>query len=133
MKDGTSNNDPSDVSPSEKAVAPSSNAANENANADSMRLGACTNAVIGRIPNSTYELKPLLRMLAGSSSEFDKIFDERERREILKDLDPPPVLMSTRRQLFKDSLQKGILNPEEIEVSFDNFPYYLRCTFSFVK
>ncbi|XP_061969080.1 uncharacterized protein LOC133692275 isoform X5 [Populus nigra] len=135
MKDGTSNNDPSDVSPSEKAVAPSSNAANENANAasenanaDSMRLGARTNAVIGRIPNSTYELKPLLRMLAGSSSEFDKIFDERERREILKDLDPPPVLMSTRRQLFKDSLQKGILNPEEIEVSFDNFPYYLSDT-----
>ncbi|KAH8517355.1 hypothetical protein H0E87_005335 [Populus deltoides] len=128
MKDGTSNNDPSDVSPSKKAVAPSSNDANENANADSMRLGACTNAVIGRIPNSTYELKPLLRMLAGSSSEFDKIFDERERREILKDLDPPPVLMSTRRQLFKDSLQKGILNPEEIEVSFDNFPYYLSDT-----
>jgi hypothetical protein len=72
-------------------------------------------------------------MLAGSSSELDKIFDERERREILRDLDPPPVLMSTRRQLFKDSLQKGILNPEEIEVSFDSFPYYLRCIFSCVK
>ncbi|KAF9688088.1 hypothetical protein SADUNF_Sadunf02G0160800 [Salix dunnii] len=128
MKDGTSNNDPSDVYPSEKAVVPSSNATDENANADRMGLGACTNAVIGRIPNSTYELKPLLRMLAGSSSEFDKIFDERERRELLKDLDPPPVLISTRRQLFKDSLQKGILNPEEIEVSFDNFPYYLSDT-----
>ncbi|KAJ6972964.1 hypothetical protein NC653_033333 [Populus alba x Populus x berolinensis] len=65
---------------------------------------------------------------ASSSSELDKIFDERERREIIKDLDPPPVLMSTRRQLFKDSLQKGILNPEEIEVSFDSFPYYLSDT-----
>ncbi|KAJ6390499.1 hypothetical protein OIU77_024664 [Salix suchowensis] len=128
MKDGTSNNDPSDVNPSEKVVVPSSNATNENANADSMRMGACTNAVIGKISNSTYELKPLLRMLAGSSSEFDKIFDERERREILKDLDPPSVLISTRRQLFKDSLQKGILNPEEIDVSFDNFPYYLSDT-----
>ncbi|KAJ6334508.1 hypothetical protein OIU78_011396 [Salix suchowensis] len=102
MKDGTSNNDPSDVNPSEKVVVPSSNATNENANADSMRMG--------------------------SSSEFDKIFDERERREILKDLDPPSVLISTRRQLFKDSLQKGILNPEEIDVSFDNFPYYLSDT-----
>uniref|UniRef100_A0A6N2N5A4 FHA domain-containing protein n=1 Tax=Salix viminalis TaxID=40686 RepID=A0A6N2N5A4_SALVM len=128
MKDGTSNNDPSDVNPSEKVIVPSSNATNENANADSMRMGACTNAVIGKIPNSTYELKPLLRMLAGSSSEFDKIFDERARREILKDLDPPSVLISTRRQLFKDSLQKGILNPEEIDVSFDNFPYYLSDT-----
>ncbi|KAG6748480.1 hypothetical protein POTOM_048403 [Populus tomentosa] len=125
MKDGTSNDDTADVSPREKAAVPSSNAASENANVDSMGSGACTDAVIGRIPNSTYELKPLLRMLAGSSSELDKIFDERERREILKDLDPPPVLMSTRRQLFKDSLQKGILNPEEIEVSFDSFPYYL--------
>ncbi|CAK7348290.1 unnamed protein product [Dovyalis caffra] len=133
MKDGTSNNDNADVSPRDKTVVPSSNAAKENANVDSMRLGACTNAVVGRIPNSTYELKPLLQILAGSSSEFDKIFDEKERREILKDLDPLPVLMSTRRQLFKDSLQKGILNPEEIEVSFDSFPYYLRCTFSFVK
>ncbi|KAJ6404212.1 hypothetical protein OIU84_012402 [Salix udensis] len=102
MKDGTSNNDPSDVNPSEKVVVPSSNATNENANADSMRMG--------------------------SSSEFDKIFDERERREILKDLDHPSVLISTRRQLFKDSLQKGILNPEEIDVSFDNFPYYLSDT-----
>ncbi|KAJ6972968.1 hypothetical protein NC653_033335 [Populus alba x Populus x berolinensis] len=128
MKDGTSNNDTADVSPGEKAAVPSSNAASENANVDSMGSGACTDAVIGRIPNSTYELKPLLRMLAGSSSELDKIFDERERREIIKDLDPPPVLMSTRRQLFKDSLQKGILNPEEIEVSFDSFPYYLSDT-----
>ncbi|KAJ6880025.1 hypothetical protein NC652_033381 [Populus alba x Populus x berolinensis] len=128
MKDGTSNNDTADVSPREKAAVPSSNAASENANVDSMGSGACTDAVIGRIPNSTYELKPLLRMLAGSSSELDKIFDERERREIIKDLDPPPVLMSTRRQLFKDSLQKGILNPEEIEVSFDSFPYYLSDT-----
>ncbi|KAJ6680180.1 AAA ATPASE putative-RELATED [Salix purpurea] len=127
MKDGTNNHDPVDVSPREKAVVPS-NAASENANVDNMGLGACMDEVIGRIQNSTYELKPLLRMLAGSPSELDKIFDERERREILKDLDPPPVLMSTRRQLFKDSLQKGILNPEEIEVSFESFPYYLSDT-----
>ncbi|KDP28140.1 hypothetical protein JCGZ_13911 [Jatropha curcas] len=70
-----------------------------------------------------------------SSSEFDlsgslsKVLDEpREIREQLKDSDPPMILMSTRRQAYKDSLQQGILNPESIDVSFDSFPYYLSDT-----
>jgi hypothetical protein len=88
---------------------------------------------IGKIRAATHELRPVLRMLAGSAaSEFDlsgsisKILDEqREIRELLKDLDPL-ILTSTRWQAFKDALQQGLLDPNKIEVSFESFPYYLR-------
>ncbi|KAK9201832.1 hypothetical protein WN944_017040 [Citrus x changshan-huyou] len=135
MKDATSNNDDAGSSSRGKTVVPQSDAANENPNLDSIGLDACVDAEIGKIPGATYELRPLLRMLAGSSSpDFDisggisKILDEqREIRELLKDSDRPTVLISARRQAFKDSLQEGILGPENIEVSFESFPYYLRC------
>ncbi|ESR57534.1 hypothetical protein CICLE_v10018538mg [Citrus x clementina] len=136
MKDATSNNDDAGSSSRGKTVVPQSDAANENPNLDSIGLDACVDAEIGKIPGATYELRPLLRMLAGSSSpDFDisggisKILDEqREIRELLKDSDRPTVLISARRQAFKDSLQEGILGPENIEVSFESFPYYLSDT-----
>ncbi|KAK9071829.1 hypothetical protein SSX86_008258 [Deinandra increscens subsp. villosa] len=77
---------------------------------------------------ATHELRPLLRMLAGSSAaEFDifKILDERrEIRELLKDIDPP-ISLAARRQAYKDGLQQRILHPDTIEVTFDDFPYFL--------
>ncbi|RVW54528.1 hypothetical protein CK203_071447 [Vitis vinifera] len=135
MKDAE-NNDVAGVSSREKTDVPSSEAANENLNLQSIGLDACTDTEIGKVPGATYELRPLLRMLAGSSSsDFDlsgsisKILEEqREIREILKDLEPPMALTSTRRQAFKDSLQEGILSSDDIEVSFESFPYYLSDT-----
>jgi len=69
-------------------------------------------------------------MLAGSGTEFDlsgsihKILeDQRELRE----LDTPTILASTRRQAFRDSLEQRILKADDIDVSFETFPYYLRC------
>uniref|UniRef100_A0A2P2MTQ0 AAA+ ATPase domain-containing protein n=2 Tax=Rhizophora mucronata TaxID=61149 RepID=A0A2P2MTQ0_RHIMU len=63
------------------------------------------------------------------SSSISKILDEqREIRELLQDLDPPAVMMSSRRQAHKESLQQAILDPENIEVSFESFPYYLSDT-----
>ncbi|KAK3007858.1 hypothetical protein RJ639_014587, partial [Escallonia herrerae] len=132
MKDASDLDDRGAVSLSDKAVVPSPDAVNENLNLDDVGLDASVDADFGKVPGATHELRPLLRMLAGSSAtEFDlsgrisKILDEqREIRELLKDLDPP-VLMSTRRQAFKDGLQQGILDPSSIEVSFENFPYYL--------
>ncbi|KAK3041487.1 hypothetical protein RJ639_000464 [Escallonia herrerae] len=131
MKDASDLDDRGAVSLSDKAVVPSPDAVNENLNLDDVGLDASVDADFGKV-GATHELRPLLRMLAGSSAtEFDlsgrisKILDEqREIRELLKDLDPP-VFMSTRRQAFKDGLQQGILDPSSIEVSFENFPYYL--------
>lgn len=109
MKDASNPND------SEKGVAPDENLD-----------GASVDAEMGNTPAATHELRPLLRMLAGSSaSEFDilKILDE--RKESQKDNDPP-ISLAARRQAYKDSLQQGIVDPDTIEVTFKDFPYYLR-------
>ncbi|CAN4091440.1 unnamed protein product [Withania somnifera] len=97
---------------------------NGNLNLDNVALDS-VDAEIGKV-------RPLLRVLAGSSaSEFDlsgsisKIFEEqRSFRELFKDLDLP-VSALTRRQTFKNALEQGLIDFNSIEVSFDNFPYYL--------
>ncbi|XP_024981027.1 uncharacterized protein LOC112517888 isoform X1 [Cynara cardunculus var. scolymus] len=121
MKDASDPNDSGGVPSCEKAVV-TPDAVNENVD------GVSVDAEMGNVPAATHELRPLLRMLAGSSaSEFDilKILDERrEIRELLKDIDPP-ISLAARRQAYKDSLQQGILEPDAIEVTFKDFPYYL--------
>ncbi|KAJ8898604.1 hypothetical protein K2173_004217 [Erythroxylum novogranatense] len=133
MKDNTSDNEPTGVTSREKSIL--LDAANVNAAADGVRFDTPMEAGPGKVHANTYELRPLLRILTGSSSEFDlnssifKILDERrEIKELLKDLDPSAILMSTRRQAYEDSVRQGILNPENIDVSFENFPYYLSDT-----
>lgn len=136
MKDTLDQNDGAGVLSSEKAVVPSGDAANENINLDSTGLDASVDADNGKVPGATHELRPLLRMLAGSSApQFDlsgsisKILDEqREFREGLKDIDPP-IFLSKSRQAYKDGLQQRVILSENIEVSFESFPYYLRCKF----
>ncbi|GKA64734.1 ATPase, partial [Tanacetum coccineum] len=106
--------DASDPNDSEKGVMPDENLD-----------GASVDAEMGNTPVATHELRPLLRMLAGSSaSEFDilKILDE--RKESQKDNDPP-ISLAARRQAYKDTLQQGIVDPDTIEVTFNDFPYYL--------
>ncbi|XP_043719812.1 uncharacterized protein LOC122667554 [Telopea speciosissima] len=108
-------------------------AANDSLHVGDIDLDARLNAEIGKIRQASYELSPFLRMLVGkSASDSDltgnilKTFDEqRENRELPKDLDQPTISSSARRQAFKDSLQQGILNSNNIEDSLDNFPYYL--------
>jgi hypothetical protein len=40
-----------------------------------------------------------------------------------------PSVPATRCKAFKEGLQEKILDPGDIEVSLDNFPYYLRYVF----
>ncbi|CAL8178958.1 unnamed protein product [Prunus armeniaca] len=130
MKDTTNTND--QVS-GDKDIVQYPDTADENPNVDSLALDMDTET--GKVPGEAYQLRPLFRMFGGSSStNFDlsgsisKILDEqREIRELLHDFDPP-ILISTRRQAFKEKLQQGILNPDDIEVSFESFPYYLSDT-----
>ncbi|OMO81888.1 hypothetical protein COLO4_23369 [Corchorus olitorius] len=134
MKESTSNEDPATASSRDKTVAPPPEAANENSNLDRLGLDDSMDADNTKVPGAGVPLRPLLRILAGTSTDFDlgsitKMFDEqREIREMLKEYEPPTVLISTKRQAFKDSLQEGILNPDNIDVSFENFPYYLSDT-----
>ncbi|KAJ1435686.1 SMAD/FHA domain superfamily [Sesbania bispinosa] len=135
MKDGTNNGEPDGAFSAEKTVLASSTTVNENPSLDTMEVDANVDADVGKMTAATCKLRPLLRMLAGSCPEFDlsgsisKILEERrELRELLKDVDTPTILASTRRQAFKESLQQRILSAENIDVSFENFPYYLSDT-----
>ncbi|XP_021608952.1 uncharacterized protein LOC110612481 isoform X2 [Manihot esculenta] len=106
VKNSTSNNEMDSYSLREKTIVPSSNSASQNPNIENLRLDATVDAGNRKIAGSSHELRPLYRILA----------------------DPPTILMSTRRQSYKDSLQEGIRNSEDIDVSFDSFPYYLSDT-----
>ncbi|XP_075075276.1 uncharacterized protein LOC107811247 [Nicotiana tabacum] len=129
MKDASDHSDLPGVLLREKTGVISPDTRNENMNLD----GALDSddAEIGKISGAAQELRPLLHVLAGSSAEFDlsgnfsRNFEERrEICKLLRDFDPP-ILTSTRHQAFKDLLQQGLLDSKNIDVSFENFPYYL--------
>jgi len=134
MNDTTNNAEPAGDFSADKTVLASSTTVNENPNLDSVEVDTNIDANVGKMTAAAYELRPLLRMLTGSCPEFDlsgsisKILEgRRELRELLKDVDTPTVLASTKREAFKDILQQRILIAEKIDVSFETFPYYLRC------
>ncbi|KHN46576.1 Spastin [Glycine soja] len=135
MSDTTNNDEPAGDFSADKTVLGSSTTVNENPNLGSAEVDTNIDADVGKMTTATYELRPLLRMLTGSCPEFDlsgsisKILEgQRELRELLKDVDTPTVLASTKRLAFKDSLQQRILKAEKIDVSFETFPYYLSDT-----
>ncbi|KAI3472910.1 hypothetical protein Pfo_030978 [Paulownia fortunei] len=123
MKDASVQNDGASASVVEKTGAPSPDVANENLNID---------AEVGKIVGENNDLRPVLHFLAGPTApEFDisgslsRILDEhRGVRDQRKGSDPP-ISMSSRRQEFKDGLRQGLIDCKNIDVSFENFPYYL--------
>ncbi|CAH8352523.1 unnamed protein product [Eruca vesicaria subsp. sativa] len=132
MNDADSNNDHAAIASVEKAAPSTSYTANENLNADGSGLDPFQEADGGNPPASGYEIRPILRLLGESSSldirGISKLLDERrEVRELLKEFDVSSTI-STRRQTFKDSLRGGVLTAENIDVSLDNFPYFLSAT-----
>ncbi|KAL0389623.1 UNVERIFIED_CONTAM: ATPase family AAA domain-containing protein 1 [Sesamum calycinum] len=123
MKDASDHGDGVTVPVVEKTAAPSPNATNENLNVD---------AESGKILAENNDLRPFLQILAGSvapaldiSGSISRILDEhRAIRDLGKD-SHPTISISSRRQAFKDGLRQGLLQCKNIEVSFENFPYYL--------
>lgn len=83
------------------------------------------------------ESRPRLRILEKSSNaELDlssNLFRNSEgQRELQKDLEGSTVnSTNSRSQTFKERLKNGILSSCAIQVSFEKFPYYLRCEFYF--
>lgn len=128
MKDASDHND---VSLVDKTGTITPDYANDNLNLENGALD-CVDAEIGKATGASGDLRPLLQMFAGSPvPEFDlrnsinRILEEQRGMRETKDFDPP-VLISARRQAFKDGLQQAVLDSKNIEVSFENFPYYLR-------
>ncbi|CAN8237774.1 unnamed protein product [Cochlearia groenlandica] len=132
MNDVDGNNDHAAIASVEKTAASTSCTANENLNADGSGLDTSQEADAGNIAGSSNEIRPILRLL-GESSSLDikgvsKILDERrEAREFLREFDLSSSI-STRRQAYKDSLRGGVLNAQNIDVSLENFPYFLSGT-----
>lgn len=123
-KGPTENNEGDGISASDFAP-------NDTFHLNSIGLDARIDSEAGKLSGAKYELRPLLRMLAGSSAaDLDlsgsilKVFDD--QREATKDLDSQDGLPASRCQAFKDGLRQGILSPSDLQFSFDNFPYYLR-------
>ncbi|XP_047981035.1 uncharacterized protein LOC125222455 [Salvia hispanica] len=59
------------------------------------------------------------------SGTISKILDEHKAaRDQGKDSDPP-ISISSRREAYKDALRQGLLHCDNIDVSFQDFPYYL--------
>ncbi|KAL6907838.1 hypothetical protein ACP4OV_002008 [Aristida adscensionis] len=92
-------------------------------------------AEIGKI--ATYKIRPVLRMITGSTiSEFDLTGDLfkalEDQRDLIKDPNASTSVPPSRCQAFKDGLKQAIISPSDIEVTFDSFPYYLRCLVEFL-
>ncbi|XP_047336733.1 uncharacterized protein LOC124940274 isoform X3 [Impatiens glandulifera] len=129
-----SGNDGAGDASTKEPIIPASDAAEENVDPVSNVLDASGDPETGKVSGQANELRPFIQMLAGASTELDfthgisKILEEqRELREVLKNLDNS-ALTSTKRQAFKERLKNGILAPNDIKVSFENFPYYLSDT-----
>ncbi|KAG8389476.1 hypothetical protein BUALT_Bualt02G0233300 [Buddleja alternifolia] len=122
MKDAPNHNDGATASVEKTDVA-SPTVANKNLNFD---------AESGKIAAENDDLRPFLHILTRTTTpEFDisgrisKILDERRPiRDKRKDTDPP-ISISSRRQAFKEGLRQGLIDSKNIEISFENFPYYL--------
>ncbi|KAK8925824.1 Katanin p60 ATPase-containing subunit A1 [Platanthera zijinensis] len=79
---------------------------------------------------ASFELRPLLRILEKSSKvELDlsgNLFSSGGLSELQIDLEGSAAnLNSSRSQTFKERIKHGIISAAEIQVSFENFPYYL--------
>ncbi|PKU78789.1 Katanin p60 ATPase-containing subunit A1 [Dendrobium catenatum] len=98
----------------------------------SLGVDAYFDAELAKRSGTNFELRPLLRMLEKSSNaELDlsgNLFRTSEgHRELQKDLEGLAAnLTNSRSQTFKERLRQGILSPCSIQVTFENFPYYLR-------
>ena len=121
MDDADSDNDDAAIASVEKAAASTSDTASEDLNADGSGLDPFQEADGGNTPASGYEVRSVLDIRG-----ISKLLDERrEVRESLRDSDISSTI-STRRQEFKDSLRGGVLKAQDIEVSLEKFPYFLR-------
>ncbi|AQK48451.1 AAA-type ATPase family protein [Zea mays] len=50
---------------------------------------------------------------------------EDQRDHIIRELNASTNVPPSRCQAFKDGMKQGIINPSDIDVTFENFPYYL--------
>ncbi|KAL6499481.1 hypothetical protein OROGR_027391 [Orobanche gracilis] len=90
-------------------------------------------AGISKILGGNNDLRPIFHIVAGKrvpafdvSGGLSRILDEnRTVQDQHKGSRSPNILLSSRYQDFRDGLRQGLISCENIDVSFENFPYYL--------
>lgn len=122
IKDASAHNDGASASVVDKTGVPSPDVAIKNLNID---------AEIGKIVSENNDFRPVLHLLAGPTAcEFNiglsRILDEHSGFRDQRKGSHPPISLLSRRQKFKERLRQGLIDCKNIDVSFENFPYYLR-------
>ncbi|KAF0896218.1 hypothetical protein E2562_019701 [Oryza meyeriana var. granulata] len=61
----------------------------------------------------------------GSDAHLGAEIALEDQRDLIRDLNSSANLPPSRCQAFKDGMKQGIISPNDIDVTFENFPYYL--------
>ncbi|KAG8090294.1 hypothetical protein GUJ93_ZPchr0011g28252 [Zizania palustris] len=61
----------------------------------------------------------------GSDAHLGAEIALEDQRDLIRDLNSSAGLPPSRCQAFKDGMKQGIITPNDIDVTFENFPYYL--------
>uniref|UniRef100_A0A0E0F8D4 AAA+ ATPase domain-containing protein n=1 Tax=Oryza meridionalis TaxID=40149 RepID=A0A0E0F8D4_9ORYZ len=61
----------------------------------------------------------------GSDAHLGAEIALEDQRDLIRDLNSSASLPPSRCQAFKDGMKQGIISPNDIDVTFENFPYYL--------
>ncbi|CAN6468339.1 unnamed protein product [Victoria cruziana] len=129
-KDTADQNSGTDVPLNDNASAPAEQAPCMDLNIDNMDCDTGINEDNGSWNLRSMSHKKFMRMLKDTTeidlggSLLKQIFEE--RRDVFKDSDSSmPLSGPAKCQAFKDSLREGIIDGNNIQVSFENFPYYL--------
>lgn len=124
MNNASTHNDHTSASVIEKNGTPSPDITNENLN---------INDEIGKMAGENNDMRPVLHYLSSStapvfdiSGNLSKILDEHRVPRDQSKASDATTSSSSRHQDFKDGLQKGLMDCNDIDVSFEDFPYYLR-------
>nr|VDD41387.1 unnamed protein product [Brassica oleracea] len=131
MNDADSSNDHAAIASADKSVVSPSLTAIDDLNTDGNGMDPSQETEEGvSIPGPGYETRPIFLRLLDLRGNVSKILkdDGREVKEVPKECDSSSASVATRRQAHKDFLRAGVLNPQDIEVSFENFPYFLSGT-----
>ncbi|XP_058770271.1 uncharacterized protein LOC131643920 isoform X2 [Vicia villosa] len=125
VKHNTINNEPDGVY-IEETGCPSSTTVTEDPKVDAVEVNVNVDADVGKMTAASSELRPLVCPDLDLSGKITKILEKnKELKERLKSVDTQNILASPKQQALKDSLQMKILNTENIDVSFESFPYFL--------
>lgn len=126
--DGLEGNSASNIAPDKAADV---GASDKNLPMDCDSDDAGTEAGNVKISGVNAFLRPFFRILAGSTckvklskSIFKQVFEERYGTGDVQAASTSGT--SVRTAVFKEDVLAAILDRKQIEVSFDNFPYYLR-------